>query len=174
MRPPNKNRTNGERSPATRAPLCLLALALFPALALLGAGRGPAAANRPVDVTGTPLFLPLARNDGGVEALAFYMHSTTGSVDQNMFFHFEVRNTSDATIHYGVLAAHTDQGVTADSWHDPLTPGEDLKWDDHINFPQPGTYQVYLGLCYASHADCISGLAPWERLSDNVQVIITP
>jgi hypothetical protein len=83
-----------------------------------------------------------------------------------------VTNNTAGVITYGILAAHTDQGVTADSWHDPLQPGKTFKWTDHINFPNPGVYNVYLGICYSGHDACKTGGAPWTRLSSNVSVTI--
>jgi len=150
----------------------LLALLALAALGLLAAGLHRAAP-RPVDLTGTPSFLPLVQNGTGIEA-SFRMHQTAGAVNQNMFFDFSVTNVTSSTITYGILAAHTDQGVTADSWHDPLLPGKTIKWTDHINFPNAGTYQVYLGICYSSHDACQTGGAPWMRLSDSVMVVIYP
>jgi len=47
-----------------------------------------------------------------------------------------------------------------------------LTLDDHINFPAAGTYQVYLGICYASHDACKTGGAPWTRLSEKTTVTI--
>ncbi len=115
---------------------------------------------------------PNVQGANGIQTLLFQMHQTTGSPNQSMFFDFKVVNTSGSTITYGILAAHTDQGVTADSWHDPLLPGKELDWTDHINFPNTGTYQVYLGICYSSHDACKTGGAPWTRLSNSVTVTI--
>ena len=47
-----------------------------------------------------------------------------------------------------------------------------LAWTDHINFPNTGTYQVYLGICYSSHDACKTGGAPWTRLSSSITVTI--
>jgi hypothetical protein len=151
----------------------LLALLPLAALPLLAAGLGRATA-QPADITGTPSFLPLVQNNAGIQTLYFYMFKTAGVVYENMFFSFGVVNNTANVITYGILAAHTDQGVTADSWNAPLQPGQVLYWTDHINFPNPGIYQVYLGICYSSHEACKTGGAPWARLSDNVTVVIFP
>jgi len=120
-----------------------------------------------------PTNTPAVAGANGIQTLLFQMHSTTGSPNQSMFFDFTVVNTTASPIAgYGILAAHTDQGVTADSWHDPLLPGKQLKWTDHINFPNTGTYQVYLGICYSSHDACKTGGAPWTRLSNSITVTI--
>jgi hypothetical protein len=108
---------------------------------------------------------------GGIQTQLFQMHKTSGATNESMFFDFKVINTGGTAITYGILAAHTDVGVTADSWHDPLQPGKLLSWTDHINFPNPGTYQVYLGICYDSHDVCKTG-GTWVRLSNSIAVTI--
>ena len=115
---------------------------------------------------------PTGQGANGIQTLQFQMEQTTGSANANMWFDFQVVNTTGTTINYGILAAHTDQGVTADSWHAPLLPGQLLTWRDHINFPSTGTYQVYLGICYASHDPCRNGGAGWTQLSNSVTVTI--
>jgi uncharacterized protein YraI len=115
--------------------------------------------------------IPNVGGANGILTLLFQM-PVTGTVNASIFFTFTVVNTTSSDITYGILAAHTDQGVTADSWHDPLLPGKVLTWNDHINFPNIGTYQVYLGICYSSHDACKTGGAPWTRLSASITVTI--
>jgi hypothetical protein len=119
----------------------------------------------PPTATGVP-------NVGGIQTLLFKMRKTTGAVNEDLFFDFQVVNITSNPITYGILAAHTDQGVTADSWHDPLLPGKTLTWDDHINFGVRGTYQVYLGICYSGHDACKTGGALWTKLSASTTVTI--
>ena len=137
----------------------------------------PAATAVPATNTGAPPPPPAATNTpsvqgaGGIETQLWTMAKTTGAPNESLFFEFKVVNTSGSAITYGILAGHTDSGVTADSWHDPLQPGKVLDWKDHINFPNPGTYQVYLGICYQSHDVCKSG-GTWIRLSNSIAVTI--
>jgi hypothetical protein len=117
--------------------------------------------------------IPVVGGANGILTYLFQMHKTTGTIGESLFFDFKVVNSTGTSINnYGILAAHTDQGVTADSWHAPLEPGVVLAWTDHINFPNTGTYQVYLGICYSSHDACKTGGAPWTRLSSSVAVTI--
>jgi hypothetical protein len=130
---------------------------------------------KPTVTSGPPTAtsIPNVGSSNGLLALSFSMRKTTGTVGESLFFDFKVLNTTNTSINnYGILAAHTDQGVTADSWHAPLLPGQILTWDDHINFPSTGTYQVYLGICYASHDACKTGGAAWSRLSPSTAVTI--
>ena len=114
---------------------------------------------------------PNVQGAGGIETQLFQMTKTTGATNESLFFEFKVVNTTGSAINYGILAAHTDAGVTADSWHDPLLPGKVLDWKDHINFPNTGTYQVYLGICYQSHDVCKAG-GTWVKLSNSIAVTI--
>jgi uncharacterized protein YraI len=127
----------------------------------------PPPTNAPPAATNTPT----TSGANGIQTLNFQMPQTTGTVNQSMWFTFTVVNTTSSVITYGILAAHTDQGVTADSWHEPLQPGRQLTWTDHINFGTAGTYQVYLGICFSSHDACKAS-APWVRLSNSVTVTI--
>ena len=122
----------------------------------------------------TPSAPPTATTQPNVNGIVatFRMHKTTGAPYEHLFFTFTVVNITSSAINYGILAAHTDQGVTADSWHEPLLPGQTLSWDDHIDFSVSGTYQVYLGICYASHDACKTGGAPWTKLSPSTSVTI--
>jgi hypothetical protein len=126
----------------------------------------PAATQPPAGPTNTQA----VSGADGISA-TFTMHKTSGATNESMFFDFTAVNTTGTTITYGILAAHTDQGVTADSWHEPLQPGKNLTWTDHINFGTPGTYQVYLGICYQDHDTCKKG-GTWVRLSNSVAVTI--
>jgi hypothetical protein len=114
---------------------------------------------------------PSVQGAGGIQTLLFQMHKTTGTPGESIFFDFKVVNNTSSDITYGLLAAHTDVGVTAASWSAPLKPGRELDWTDHINFPNAGTYQVYLGICYDSLDTCKHG-GTWVRLSNSTTVNI--
>jgi hypothetical protein len=140
----------------------------LPVIQPAGPPPTPAATNTPI-ATPTATGVP---NVNGIQTLAFHMHKTTGAINESIFFDFQVVNITNTPITYGILAAHTDQGYTADSWHDPLLPGKVLTWDDHINFSASGTYLVYLGICYSGHDACKTGGAPWTKLSGSTSVTI--
>ena len=137
----------------------------------------PASTAVPATNTGAPpppaaTNTPSVQGAGGIETQLWTMAKTTGAPNESLFFEFKVVNTTGSAISgYGILAGHTDSGVTADSWHDVLQPGKVLDWKDHINFPDPGTYQVYLGICYQSHDVCKAG-GTWVRLSNSIAVTI--
>lgn len=129
--------------------------------------NAPPADTQPAAATNTPV----VQGAGGIQTLLFQMHKTTGAPNESIFFDFKVVNNTANVITYGLLAAHTDVGVTAASWSAPLQPGKVLSWTDHINFPSAGSYQVYLGICYDSLDTCKHG-GTWVRLSNSTTVTI--
>jgi hypothetical protein len=143
-----------------------------PPTAAPGVGGGGGGATSTAPPAPAASNTPSVSGSGGIQTLLFQMHQTTGHPGDKIFFDFTVVNTTGTDITYGILAAHTDVGVTADSWHDPLKAGKTLNWTDHIDFPNAGTYQVYLGICYASHDACKTGGAPWTKLSASTTVTI--
>lgn len=140
----------------------------------------PAAATvtRPPAPTNTappagPTNTPVPSGARGIVANMFQVENTTVGIGADIWFDFQVVNTSGQEVSYGALAAHTDAGFTAASWtQEKFTPGQSLTWRDHLNISTAGTYQVYLGICFASKESCLSGASPWDRLSSYVTVVV--
>jgi lysozyme len=111
-------------------------------------------------------------NSRGIHGDSFSVENTSVNVNDNVWFNFQVTNTSAQDVYYTALAGHTDSGFTAWSWtNQKLTRGQTLKWRDHINFNSAGTYNVYLGICYASDTNACKSQA-WDRLSASVAVTV--
>ncbi len=133
----------------------------------------------PVPPTNTPVPTsvptnppPVGYSSHGIVGDSFKVENTSAGVNDSVWFDFEVTNTSNTTVNYSALAGHTDQGYTAWSWtNQKLKPGQTLSWRDHISFDKTGTYQVYLGICYAGSVDACKS-AGWDRLSPNWTVTI--
>jgi hypothetical protein len=103
---------------------------------------------------------------------SFSIDNTTAGINDSVWFNFQVTNSTNTTVSYSALAGHTDAGYTAWSWTmQKLKPGQTLKWKDHINFDKAGTYQVYLGICYAGSVNACKS-AGWDRLSPYIAVTI--
>jgi hypothetical protein len=104
---------------------------------------------------------------------AFSVENLVVGAGQDIWFNFKVTNTTDAPISYSVLAAHVDNGPNAQSWTEAvLGARQELNWRDHINISAPGTYQLYLGICYGGKNACLANQAAWERLSNSVTVTV--
>ena len=108
----------------------------------------------------------------GIHGDSFSVENTSVNINDNVWFNFQVTNTSGQDVYYSALAGHTDAGVTAWSWtNQKLSSGQTLKWRDHINFSSSGTYMVYLGICYAADTNACKS-ATWDRLSSSVAVTV--
>ena len=116
---------------------------------------------------------PSVYSSRGIVGNAFSVENTAAGAGQNIWFNFKVTNTTDGPISFAVLAAHTDAGPNAKSWTEAtLKAHKVLDWRDHLNIDTPGTYQVYLGICYGDKNTCLANQAPWDRLSNNVTVTV--
>jgi hypothetical protein len=133
----------------------------------------------PVPPTHTPVptavpvpTAPLGYSSHGIVGNSFTVENTTAAVNAQVWFNFDVTNTSGSTVEYSALAAHTDAGFSAWSWtNQKLKPGQQLQWRDNIRFSTAGTYQLYLGICYAGSVNACKS-AGWDRLSPSVTVTI--
>jgi hypothetical protein len=130
----------------------------------------PAATNPPAGPTNTA---PPPAASNGLVVNYFRIRNPTAAVNQEVWFEFEVLNPTNRDVAFNLLAAHTDVGYTAKSWGpDTFTPNRTLTWEDHIEFDKAGTYQVYLGICYASRETCLNPASRWDRLSNSITVTI--
>lgn len=129
--------------------------------------------NTPVPATATPR----GYNSRGVVPSRFWVEQTNVAVNEKVWFNFLVNNTTNENIAYSVLAARAENGPAKDSWtNETLKPGfgpaGSTPWRDWIAFSAPGTYQLYLGICYGGRDPCLALQAPWDRLSDNVTITV--
>ena len=123
--------------------------------------------------TTAPTAAPGAYLSNGIRGEAFWVENTRAAVGQDIWFNFKVVNTTDNVVNYSVLAAHCDAGPNAQSWtNEKLKAHQTLEWRDHINISTPGTYKLYLGICYGGKEACLANAAPWDRLSADVTVTV--
>jgi hypothetical protein len=129
----------------------------------------PTHTNAPPPATSTPQVY----SSRGIVGNYFTVVNPIASVGQDIWFDFKVTNTSDADVNYSVLAAHAANGPSAQSWtNEVLKAHAVLEWRDHINIHTPGTYQLYLGICYGGKDACVANAAPWDQLSPPVTVTV--
>ncbi len=108
----------------------------------------------------------------GIVANYFHVNKTTVAANELIWFQFQVVNTSADTVAFGMLGGHTDAGFTAKSWNEALTAGRTLTHEDHIKISTPGTYQLYLGICFNDSNSCVTGAQAWDRLSNYVTITV--
>ena len=150
-----------------------------------GAAPAPAAATSttgapapgPTNTSGAPAAPtntspPPVSGAQGLVANYFHVNKTTVAAGELIWFQFQVVNTSASTVSFGMLAAHTDVGFTAKSWNEALVAGRTLTHEDHIIITTPGTYQLYLGVCFKDSTTCTTGAQTWDRLSNYVTITV--
>lgn len=134
----------------------------------------PIAPTAPPAPTNPPA--PSVFSSHGIVGNSFSVENLTVGAGQDIWFDFQVTNTSDVPVSFAVLSAHIDNGPSHDSWTNyTLPPHQKIDpngWRDHININTPGTYQIYLGICYGDKNACLANQAPWDRLSNSVTVIV--
>ena len=138
-----------------------------------------------VPPTATPTLAPTATSAPapdafGMTATFSVEGSLTYRVNQDIWFNFELQNPNRVEVRYGALGMYPRKdGVDRldlfqFSWSNATTKPEGLKWRDHINLPEPGTYKVRIAICLAeSRSICeSSSTAKWVTLSPN-EITIT-
>ncbi len=145
------------------------------ATAVPPATAAPTATAVPATAVPVTVYAPTSTstyNSRGIQGNSFSVENTSVSVNAEVWFDFQVTNTSATSVYYTALAAHTDVGYSAWSWtNQSLDPGQTLSWRDHMHFPYAGTYQLYLGICYGSDVNACKSQS-WDRLSPSVSVYV--
>jgi hypothetical protein len=96
---------------------------------------------------------------------------TTFAVGEKAFFTYEAINHTDNPVSFGKLGIKASNGQFNTSWINPDTiyPGTPFRHDDGLAFDAPGTYQVFLAICYAF---CDGGNAVWEEYPSGAVTIV--
>ncbi len=126
----------------------------------------------PPPPTNTPVPQPAGPVVGryGISGKVTARDKTTFAVGEKAFFVYEATNHTDAPVSFGKLGIKASNGQFNTSWINPDTiyPGVPFKHDDGLTFDVPGTYQVFLAICYFG---CDGGDAVWEEYPDGAATI---
>jgi hypothetical protein len=152
------------------------------ALAVATAPPPPPPTPTPIPPTATPVPATATAAFGGRGVRGDYFRLQTSArefgVNQDIWFEFQVTNTSSSTIPYRCLGAKVPGGPAQCSWGssstDALGPGAVLDWNDHMNIGTPGTYTLVLGICYLGDTAACQNSATngWEYLSAGIQITV--
>ena len=126
------------------------------------ATRRPAT-RTPAPPTATPM--PAAKHvvgSHGVSGLVIARDKTTFSVGEKAFFTYEVLNHTEDPVGFELLGIKASNGLFNTSWVNPdfILPDVPFRYDDGLTFSTPGTYQVFLAICFAR---CGESDADWEE-----------
>ncbi len=109
----------------------------------------------------------------GVVGQYFYVENMTSHQGDKIWFDFKVTNTAGGDVNYSVLSAVVSGVKRGISWSNAgLKPSETLEWRDHMDNLSPGTYAMYLGICYAGKDACMPDGNLWDRLSDDIFITV--
>ncbi len=99
----------------------------------------------------------------GVSGLVVARDKTTFAVGEKAFFVYEALNHTQDPIGFQKLGIKASNGLFNTSWINPdnIHPGVPFKHDDGLTFTSPGTYQVFLAICFADPCDGPDG--DWEE-----------
>lgn len=130
----------------------------------------------PPTATFTPA--PLAGTGHNLTAISFTTESTTAAAGGKIWFNFSITSTNSTPFFFGrlgVVALRPDSSneTFQTSWSNAyLQPNQPLNWRDRIVIANPGTYNLYLSICYSEAGVCLGG-GEWEFLSGPIQVTIS-
>ena len=126
------------------------------------ATRKPAT-RTPAPPTATPT--PAAKHvvgSHGVSGLVIARDKTTFAVGEKAFFTYEALNHTEDPVGFEKLGIKASNGLFNTSWVNPdfVLPDVPFRHDDGLTFTAPGTYQVFLAICFAR---CGESDADWEE-----------
>jgi hypothetical protein len=115
----------------------------------------------------------------------FFVKALEAEVDVPFWFKFRVDNLGEFQFNYSVMAAHADADpatgalhATAKSWtNQKVGPGGSMEPEDHIQFPAPGKYYLYLGVLQKDGTEGVDveplWALPWSRLSAPILITVS-
>lgn len=140
----------------------------------------PTATRRPVQPTKAPptqvppTAAPKARHvvgSHGISGLVIARDKTTFSVGEKAFFVYEAINHTEDPVGFVKLGIKANDQVQNTSWLNPdvIQPGTPFRHDDGLTFNSPGTYKVFLWICF-DRCDAADG--DWEEFQQGAATVI--
>jgi len=112
----------------------------------------PAPTPVPPTATPAPTDTPAPTNVRGLVPNDYTVEGAPGpfGVGQDIWFNMDITNTSNETVAYTALGTWVEEtGQFQQSWtYSSFAPGQHFTWRDHINIPAPGTYHLWMMICF--------------------------
>jgi len=107
----------------------------------------------------------------GVSGLVTVRDKTTFSVGEKAFFVYEAINHTQNPVGFVKLGIKASNGLFNTSWINPdaIVPGTPFKHDDGLTFNSPGTYKVFLAICFDR---CDDPNGDWEEFHQGAATIV--
>lgn len=122
----------------------------------------PIATPTPIPPTETPSPTQPPQDARGLVVNGYWVEGAPGpfAVGQDIWFGFDITNSSGTTLGYDALGTWVEEtGQYQKSWkYSSLPPEEHLRWRDHINIAEVGTYSLWLAIHFSDRqAALLSG-----------------
>jgi hypothetical protein len=106
----------------------------------------------------------------GISGLVTARDKTTFSVGETAFFVYEAINHTENPVGFVKLGIKANDQVQNTSWLNPdvIQPGTPFRHDDGLVFNSPGTYKVFLWICFDR---CDSADGDWEEFHQGAATI---
>ncbi|MGD8462708.1 MAG: hypothetical protein PVI09_02480 [Anaerolineae bacterium] len=106
----------------------------------------------------------------GVSGLVVARDKTVFAVGEKAFFTYEAVNHTNDPVGFVLLGIKASNGQFNTSWVNPdvIQPGVPFKHDDGLTFDSPGTYQVFLAICFDR---CDEPDGDWEEFHQGAATI---
>lgn len=107
----------------------------------------------------------------GVSGLVIARDKTTFAVGEKAFFIYEAINHTKDPVGFVKLGIKASNGAFNTSWINPdiIQPGVPFRHDDGLTFDAPGTYKVFLAICWEEPCSEPSGV--WEEFRQGAATI---
>ena len=107
----------------------------------------------------------------GVSGLVIARDKTTFVVGEKAFFIYEAINHTQDPVGFVKLGIKASNGAFNTSWINPdvVQPGVPFRHDDGLTFDAPGTYNVFLAICWEDPCSEPSGV--WEEFRQGAATI---
>lgn len=121
----------------------------------------------------TPTPAPQAKHvvgSHGVSGLVVARDKTAFAVGEKAFFTYEALNHTKDPVGFVMLGIKASNGQFNTSWVNPdvILPDVPFKYDDGLTFNTPGTYKVFLAICFDR---CDEPDGDWEEFPQGAATI---
>jgi outer membrane biosynthesis protein TonB len=109
----------------------------------------------------------------GISGLVVARDKTTFAVGEKAFFTYEALNHTSDPVGFGKLGIKASNGQFNTSWINPdvILPGQPFRHDDGLTFDTPGTYKVFLAICFERCGDGETNPV-WEEFPKGAATIV--
>lgn len=134
----------------------------------------PAQAQAPAPTEPPPTQPPAPSSQNGVEAkITFRDGKDTYAVGEKVFVKIVATNVEGGIKPFGILGLTPSTGSFQTSWdNSSLEAGKPFNHEDGLAFSAPGTYKLWLSICFSSKQECQGPSGNWVRFEPGLDVIV--